>query len=149
MFNSYFSQGHHPALPFLRGRGGKQILPIVLFTGAKFKCLWVSKNNITKLCKICSIVLNYLKRCDLPGYTISMKTFKTLYFVNASNPCNSQQMNGSTSLKSWPGHCCKVLLYNSLTFKKTFLACLFTIRNPTCTNHSILLQIVDQILLHV
>lgn len=82
-------------------------------------------------------------------YTISMKTSKTLYFVNASNPCNSQQMNGSTSLKSWPGHCCKVLLYNSLTFKKTFLACLFTIRNPTCTNHSILLQIVDQILLHV
>lgn len=138
MFNSYFSQGHHPALPFLRGRGGKQILPIVLFTGAKFKCLWVSKNNITKL-----------KRCDLTGYTISMKTSKTLYFVNASNPCNSQQMNGSKSLKSWPGHYCKVLLYNSLTFKKTFLACLFTIRNPTCTNHSILLQIVDQILLHV
>lgn len=43
--------------------------------------------------------------------------------------------------------CCKVLLYNSLSFKKTFLAGLLTIRNPTCTNHSILLQIVDQILL--
>lgn len=118
MFNSYFSQGHHPALPFLRGRGGKQILPIVLFTGAKFKCLWVSKNNITKLCTICSIVLNYLKRCDLPGYTISMKTSKTLYFVNASNPCNSQQMNGSTSLKSWPGHLLQGFAVQFIIFQK-------------------------------
>lgn len=104
MFNSYFSQGHHPALPFLRGRGGKQILPIVLFTGAKFKCLWVSKNNITKLCKICSIVLNYLKRCYLLCYTISIKTSENTVFCQCFNPCNSQQMNGSTSLKSWPGH---------------------------------------------
>lgn len=148
MFNSYFSQGHHPALPFLRGRGGKQILPIVLFTGAKFKCLWVSKNNITKLCTICSIVLNYLKRCDLPGYTISMKTSK--HFILSMLRIHVI-LNKWMDLQAW-NHGQDIaarFCYNSLTFKKTFLACLFTIRNPTCTNHSILLQIVDQILLHV
>lgn len=63
------------------------------------------------------------------------------------NPVNSQQMIRATSLTSWPGHLLQGMLYNSLTFNENISSWSIYIHiNPPCTNHSILLQIVDPIL---